>query len=653
MTTDISERIKIGLDHHQRGRLQQAEAIYQSILTEQPDHADALNLLGVLSLQVGKNERAVDLIEKAIEIKPGEPEFHNMCGEAYRALREYDEAIIRYERAIAIKPDNAGAHNNLGNTFKEIGSLDDAVSHYQAAIAISPDFAMSHNNLGVVLKDLGQTDSAVEHFRRALTIIPDYAEAHSNLGNALQSLGRHEECISHYEQALALTPDYAPAYSNLANALRQMGRIESAIANYQQAILLQPGFAMAHYNLGIAYDEHGRPSDAVSSYRRALAIEPDYAEAHHNLGNALSELGQRDDAVLHYQQAVALKPAYAEAHRNLARIAPDPTQIPVVSQLIRQPSLSETDAIHIHFALGNLYNNVGRFDKAFEHFNIGNSLKRKTIDFQSQMFSEHVDKLIAVYSQSLFDKDQPAGSGSDLPVFIVGMPRSGTSLVEQIVASHPDIFGAGELASIGQIERDIAERLAGLATYPECMNLCDPTIARHFSDKYIDELRSYSSTAKRISDKMPDNFMRLGLIKTLFPKARIIHCQRNALDTCVSNYLNYFETGNTYSFDLIELGNYYLDYMRLMKHWATLFSTDILNVNYENLVANQEKVSRELIRFLDLSWNDRCLDFHANSRSVNTFSSLQVRQPIYSHAVSRWKNYERHLGPLLSILADV
>lgn len=650
MPPDISQLIETGLEHHQSGRFQEAEAIYQTILKQQPQHPDALHLLGVIALQVGKNEIAVKLIEKAIKENPDEPDFYNNCGEAYRALRKTESAIARYEQAIAIKPDFAGPHNNLGNAFKELGQVVEAISRYEQAIAVAPDFFMAHNNKGIALKELGKPEDAITCYEQALAIMPNYAEAHNNMGNALLVLGRAEDAITHFEQAIAIIPGYAEAHSNLGNALKESGRPKDAISCYEQALAINPDFAMAHYNLGIALDELGRPNDAATRYEKALAIQPEYAEAHNNLGNALDELGRQEDAITHYEQAIAIKPDYAEAHRNLTTIKPKQEQVSILEKLLERPSLSEADAIHCHFALGNIYRDVETFNKAFEHYNKGNALKRKAIIYDSQNYSAYVDRLIKAYSKAYFQEITTYGSDSELPVFIVGMPRSGTTLVEQIVSNHPQVYGAGELSSLIHIEDAITRQLEASNPYPECMPLCNGSIKLNFANSYLEELGNYSHDAKRITDKMPGNFIRIGLIKTLFPKARIIHCQRNALDTCTSNFLNYFAIGNEYSFDLNELGQYYLDYERLMVHWTKLFPIDILAVQYEELVMNQEKISRQIIGHIGLEWDNRCLEFHLNKRAVNTFSSMQVRLPVYTHSINRWKQFEEHLAPLMAIL---
>ena len=652
MSSDISELMKSGVEHHQSGRLQEAEAAYRAVLKEQPRNADALHLLGVLALQVGKGDAAVSLIENAIEIRPNEPEFYNMCGEAYWALGERDAAIERYEQALALKPGFAGAHNNLGNAYKELGRLDDAIGCYLQAIAISPDFAMSHNNLGVVFKNLGRTDDAVAHYRKALSIAPNYAEAHTNLGNALQEVGRPEDAIAHHEKALAVRPDYAEAHSNLGNALKALGRPSDAVTHYEQALAIKPDFAMAHYNLGIALDDLGRPEEAVARYETALAIEPDYAEAHNNLANALDELGRQEDAVAHYQKALTIKPDYAEAHRHLAKLKPELERVSLLQKLLEEPAATDIDAMHYQFALGDIHHDAARFDEAFEHYDKANALKRGAISYDAQQYSDYADRLIEGYSQDYFQGIAAIGSDSELPVFIIGMPRSGTTLIEQIVSSHPEVYGAGELAVLGNIERAIVEEFATLDPYPSCMRSHSQSIVPRAARQYLEEIVGRSDGEQRVTDKAPGNFARIGLIKTLFPEARIIHCRRDALDTCTSIYLNYFVEGQDYAYELTELGQHYLDYEKLMAHWESLFPSGILGVHYEELVTEQEAVSRRLIEYLGLEWDVRCLDFHENKRAVRTASSAQVRRPMYTHSISRWKQYEKHLAPLIAMLSQ-
>ncbi len=650
MTSDISQLMRTGFEHHRSGRLREAESVYRTILQQEPRHPDALHLLGMIAHQTGNNDTAAELIENAIKVKPGDPGFLNNCGEVYRALHKYELAVARYQQAIAVKPDAAGIHNNLGNAYREMGRLEDAIACYERTLAVDPGFAMAHNNLGVVLKEQGRLDDAVGHFKQALAIAPDYADAHNNLGNALHQAGQWEEAVAHYQRAIAIMPGYAEAYSNLGNALRALDRTAEAVMSYRQCLAIRPDFAMAHNNLGIALDELGRPEQAIASYEHAVRLQPDYAEAIHNLGFVLQELGRKDEAVNRFKQVLALQPGYAASHLHLSMLMPEQEQATVIEQLLADRSLPDNDRALCHFALGNIYNHGGKFDEAFAQFKQANKIKRGAIAYKAKDFSAYTDKLVAVYSREFFQGKAPWGTDSDLPVFIIGLPRSGTTLVEQILSSHPLVYGAGELESMGRIQKIISAGAPASARYPECMRSCEPGFIRELAATYLKELRELCADASRITSKDPGNFHRVGLIKLLFPGARLIHCRRNAMDTCTSIYFNHFSRGGEYSFDLQELGQLYLDYEKLMAHWKELFPADILEVQYEELVADQEAVSRALINHLRLDWDDRCLDFHENKRAVRTASSAQVRQPIYNRSVGRWRHYEKHLAPLAAVL---
>lgn len=648
---NVPDRIEEALQHHQAGRFGEADAIYRAILGENPNQPEVLYLMSVLYLQTANFQHASKFIAQAINIKADEPNYHNIAGEASLALGDVDSAIAAYKQAISLDPGFAGAHNNLGNAYKQAGRLEEAVSHYRRAVAIDSGMAMAHNNLGVSLKESGHLQEALDHLGKAISIAPDYAEAHSNLGNLLLALDRPDEAIAHHERALTLTPGYAMAHSNLGVALQALDRRKEAIAQYEQAIAIEPNFAMAHYNLGIAVDSSGDPEEAARHYRRALAINPDYAEAHHNLGNVLDQLGQRDDAIAHYREAIRIQPGYAEAHRNLARMDPSGADAAAIERLLASPSLSEREAIHCHFALGSIYDRTKDFDRAFENYSRGNRLGRKAVAYDASKWTRYIDGLIEAFSADFFSDKAHPGSESELPVLIVGMPRSGTTLMEQIVASHGDVHGAGELPSFGRFEEELARRFGDSGSFAAALRQLDQPTILEYSERYLTELRGLAPDAKRVTDKMPGNFVQIGLIKTLFPNCRIIHCRRNALDTCLSNYFNYFAAGNQYSFDLEELGRHYLDYEKIMAHWNTIFQREILEVQYEELVADQESVVRGVVEYLGLEWDDRCLKHYENRRAVHNLSSRQVRKPVYASSVDRWKNYESHLQPLIRLLS--
>jgi len=316
-TLTIQQAIDLAVQHHNAGRLPEAESIYNQILQTDPDQPAVLHLLGVIAHQVGKNDTAVDLIARALALNPDLAEAHSNLGNALRDLGKLDEAVASYHKALAIKPDYAEAHNNLGNALKDLGKLDEAVAGYHKALAIKPDFSEAHNNLGNALQDFGRLEDAVVSYGKALAIKPDYAEARNNLGNALKDLGKLDEAVTGYHKALAIKPDFSEAHNNLGNALQNLGRLEDAVVSYGKALAIKPDYAEAHNNLGVSLQDLSKLEDAVTSYRKALAIKPNYAEAHSNLGASLQDLGKLEDAVTSYRKALAIKPNYAEAHSNL------------------------------------------------------------------------------------------------------------------------------------------------------------------------------------------------------------------------------------------------------------------------------------------------------------------------------------------------
>lgn len=650
MSAAGNKLLKDALQHHQAGRMADAANGYSRVLAAEPDNPDALYLFGVLKLQSGDTGAAIELLNRAIERNPGQPDYYNMCGEAHRMRAEFTEAIRRYEEAIAARPDFAGALLNLGNALQQAGRLSEAASQYERALQLEPGLAMAHNNLGLVRKAQGRPDEAAACFRHALGLAHDYAEAHTNLGNLLRERGAPAEALGHHERAIALAPDFAEAHCNLGRTLTDLGHRERALESFRRAADISPGLAIAHNNMGIVLDDLRRPEDAIACYEKALAIDPDYADAHNNLANALDELGRHDDAAEHYRRAIAIEPRFAEARRHLARLRPSEDQLAEIESLLSDPGIADTEAMHLHFALGEIHVAGGRHERAFEQFSKANALAKSGGEHDPDRVSGRVDAVIAAFTAEGLSRFSGCGSESELPVFVVGMPRSGTTLVEQIIASHPRAAGAGELDNIEQIERSLLGASPALQSAGGGLSAITPSALGRLADDYLAELRAVSGDALRVVDKAVDNFLRVGLIRLLFPRARIVHCRRNALDTCVSAFFTHFVSGQEFSRDLDHLARYYVDYARVMSHWDALFPGEMLHIDYEELVSDQESASRRLIGHLGLDWDPACLAFHRTERAVRTASSAQVRRPIYAESVNRWRHYAEQLAPLAETL---
>ncbi len=595
---------------HRAGRLAEAEAIYRQILAADPCHADCLHLLGMIEHQRGHHETAIELIGQAIAVSPSQAAYHSNLGTILQAQGKLDEAAACFHRALALKPDWVEVLSNLGNVLPKQGKLEEAAGCQLRALTLKPDLAEAHSNLGIIRQAQGKLQEAVACYERALALQPDYLDAHNNLGTALLEQDRIDEAIAHYERVLNLKPDYATAHNNLGNALMRQDRMEEAQAHYE----------------------------------RALALQPDYANAHNNLGNVLKDWGRFDDAMAHYERAIAIRPDYAEAHLNrseLKRFQRGEADLAALEALAEKDDLAADKALYVHFALAKALEDVGEYDRAFEHLRQGNALKRAQIDYQEKNALDLFQRISAVFERKLLDRFQGAGDPSSVPVFVVGMPRSGSTLIEQILASHPQIHGAGELTTLEKME----------AGYPEGILEADSSTFEQLAERYLASLPKVFDGKLRIVDKLPGNFLRIGLIHLMLPNARIIHTMRNPIDTCVSCYSKLFSKHLYFTYDLAELGRYYRGYAELMTHWRSVLPPGaMLDVSYEDVVEDLEGQARRLIEYCGLPWDDRCLSFHKSSRPVKTASAVQVRQPLYRGSLQRWRRYEASLGPLIEAL---
>jgi tetratricopeptide (TPR) repeat protein len=549
--------------------------------------------------------------------------------------------------------------SDLNEIFKrsvhaqQAGRLREAIEGYLQILAIDPQRFAALSNLGMALQAAGRIEEALHSFRRALAI-QDNAVTRNNLGNALRVLGRLEEAIENFRSALAFNPDSAETHNNLGIALAGLGRFSEAAAHLERAIVLDPGHAPAHSNLGNALQTQGRMAEALGCYRRAIELDPGYAEAHSNLAAALVATGALDEAAAHFRQAVALRPGLGGAWRQLAELDAEAVDPEAVRRLLAGPRLSDEQRLNLHFTLGTVEDARGDFDRAFFHFAEGNRLRRGAARFDAAAHAGGVDALVSLCTREFFEQRANFGIDADEPVFIVGMPRSGTTLVEQILASHPLVQGGGELHWIPSLLRRLGGAGAGADACAAILPGIDRETSRSLGTEYLQQARAamQGGAALRFTDKLPDNYLRLGLVRLMLPRARIIHCRRDPRDTCLSIFFQNFAGHHPYTWDLADIGACYRDYDRLMRHWRTVLPPDaMMQVQYEDLVDDLEGVCRRLLAFLGLDWDPRCLDFHRTPRLLVSASNADVRRPLYRHAVGRWRHYEKHIGELLDVLA--
>jgi Flp pilus assembly protein TadD len=476
-------------------------------------------------------------------------------------------------------------------------------------------------NLAVAHHRAGRFAEAIDQYRRFLSLKSDVPEIHNNLGRALAELGRLEEAAASFRRAVDLKPDNPEALCNWGFALAELERFDEAEAKYRSAIAVSSGFAGAYNNLGQLLKETGRFAEARQATEHAISLAPRNVAYYENLG-AVRSFTAGD--------------SYVTA---LEAIAADVT------------SLSATDCVHLHFALAKAHEDTGQPENAFQQLLTANALKRRHIAYDEATTLDRMVRIRELINRNFIEAHRSGGDPSQLPVFIVGMPRSGTTLIEQILASHPQVFGAGELHLFDQAAGSVRDVMPGRPEFPEMMS---DMWAKHFRTLaafYLERLKQRAPGAARITDKMTTNFLFAGLIHLALPNAVIIHAVRNPIDTCVSCFSLNFTRGMMHTYDLAELGRYYRQYQAVMAHWHDVLPPGrILDVHYEELVSDPEGVARRIIAHCGLGWDTRCLDFHRTERSVRTASAVQVRQPVYKSSMGRWRRYQNFLGPLLAEL---
>jgi tetratricopeptide (TPR) repeat protein len=613
--------VRAGFAHHRAGRLGRAETLYRRALEKDPDDANALHLLGVIAYQCGKIGPAIRLIERALRDLSKLPDAHLNYGNALCDFGRLAEAVESYRRAIALQPAYGMAHNNLAHALNQQGDFAAGLGSSERALELIPGFFGAQVNCAAALIGLERFAAAEAPLRRALDLMPDRAETHRDLGWVLAKLGRFDEAVSCHRRAIALEPEDAATHYALSATLHLARDLAGSEASFRQTLALGPGLATAWHGLGTILRTSGRFAEALSCFRRALELDPDLPEVH----RSLAVTGQQ---------------------------AGDQTQLQRLKTLLASPDRAISDRIAAGFAAGLLLDNADRCDEAFPCFAQANALyQQQRADagerFDPEALQRQVDDLIEIGTPALFSAIASWGNPSEAPVFIVGMPRSGTSLVEQIAASHSDVFGAGERPEMNGICDTL---LAHNRNIP--VEKWDASFARQLADRHVAHLQALGRGAVRVIDKMPDNVFVLWMIAALFPSARIILCQRELRDVCLSCYFHRFTEGHLYSYDLADCGRRALETDRLATHWLRALPLAVLVIDYEELVADLEGESRRLIEFLGLEWEPACLDFHRTQRPVFTASAWQVRQPLYARAVGRWRRYERHLGPLLEVLAQ-
>lgn len=564
---------------------------------------------------------------------------------------QIDKAVAVYTEILESEPENSVALHMLGIANHQQGNNGPAKTLITKAIAIDPDFTQAHFNLGVVNQALGNLDEAKVNYQRTIDLDPNHGDAYINLGTICKSLGQLEQAIESFNVARDLKPESLEPYINMGGIFLELEQLDKAEENLRHALQLNPDHAEAHLNLAAALYRQGKLEDARSSCLRSIELNPDFPQNYNTLGSIEKSRGRMSEAAEHFNHAISLKPDFAEAYINLASVQKPDADNPVIKameSIFKDSATSSTSKMRLAFGLGSILDSTKNYKQAFPYFREANQLKRDTLSFNIEKEEAYTTQYRDVFQPSLFEKFSNSGSSDDTPIFILGMPRSGTTLCEQILASHPDVTGRGELRYIRDVIAETFQKQD--RTFPNDINTLGEGELLTMADQYLAKLRENDQTSKHITDKLPGNFVNIGLINLILPKACIIHMKRNPMDTCLSIFTKSFAGHHPYAYDLTELGQYYRLYEKLMAHWHQVLPGAILDVSYEALTNNPEGEIRKLLDYCDLPFHEDCVNFHQSNRGVITESSTQVRQPMYTTATERWRHYKSELEPLRKAL---
>lgn len=632
---------------HRQGKLSEARQMYAQVLAQDKKNFDALQLSGLCCLQLGELQSAVDLLNRAISLRTDISSVFVHRGIAYGRLNQLDKSFADFDKALMLNPGAADAHYNRGNLLRSLGRLEEAARDYRKAASLDPTRTEYLNNLGGVLQALHRHAEALTCYQTIIANDSTSVTALYNCGKVLHDMERYKSAAEMYYRVLALKSDHFDALNNLGLVLHKLRILPEALSSLSLAVKLRPDVAEAHSNLGNVLKDLNRTAEAKDSYSMALYLKPGMREAKLGVASVAAELGNFEEAESIYRELLKNDPSDVSSLCGLSKTRKAEPEDPLFAAIESRLADTSTPTIarsHLLHSYSKICNDVLRFDDAFKSLVAAKALL--DLNFDMARHRAYLDELKALFSPSFFEGRKGWGVSDQRPVFIVGMPRSGTTLLEQILSGHSQVVGLGELAQMNLAARQLGMDSGNSTRFSESVLSMDSTDVKQAAELYCRAYENLPRAGIRLIDKMPHNFQHLGLIALLFPNAHIIHCIRNPIDNCLSIFMQSFEDRHSYAADLTTLGQYHRCYQELMAHWRSALPMTIHECHYEAVVNDAEKAAKEAISYLGLQWEPGCLEHQERSRPVRTASRWQVRQPVYKTSVERWRNFEKHLGPL-------
>ncbi len=609
--------LESGYRAQQSGDAATAERQYRDVLKQDPQNIHALNLMGMLCVNDFRAPEAVEFIAAALQQNPDNPQSHSNIGLAYKDVGEPQKAIQHFQRSIEIDSGNPDVFNSLGNVLRVVDRPKDAIAAYERALKIHPNFAECWSNLSAALNEAEKHDRALKAVNRAIQLDAQLAQAFNNRGDIYLAMARYEDAVAEYRRAIELSPKYVAALINMARTQRDMDR----------------------------------PEEARETLRLAMQIEPNNPEALLVQGVLDEQMGDRGLAAQSFVKAIEQLPEMTVAHYYLAQIKGregTDEEFTAMRELDKREDLTPKARMYLEFGLFRACDQRGMYDEAFAHLAAGNAIKAEASPYDDEDTAQYIESIIDSARRAIDKHGDAPGLQDSRPVFVLGMPRSGTSLTEQILASHSAVAGAGELSYAYDTAHSIRKMVH--EKFPDNVKLLSTEQFTELGERYMGRHLEANLRSRYVVDKTPLNFQYIGMLALALPQAKFIHCHRDPIANCFSIHRMPFDEKQTYAHSLESLGTYYSRYWNFMQAWHELFPGRILDCRYEDTVADNEAQSRRLLGFLDLEFEDQVLEFHKTKRIVKTPSASQVRQPIYKDSVAAWKHYENHLQPLIDSL---
>ena len=632
-----------------------AEEICRAWLEQSPGCVEHLRLLGHALTKQSRYPEAERTVRLAISLKPEFPHLYEDLGSVLALQQRFAEAVPHFEHAIRLEPRLPLAHKKLGETLATLGRGRDADEAFEEFFDLAPAqgqvaIAMDHLRAGRKLE-------AIEVLRQVLRQDPENVDAMRCLAGINWRDANVSDAEALLRRAAQIAPDFTAAWMMLGAMLHDESRHKDALECFRSVTSLEPENAAAWAGLGNSYAHTGDLHAAIGAYMRAIELNPQSPNPQMGLGHVLKSVGDQAGALRAYRAAIRAKPDFGEVYWSMANLKVfrfEAAEVAAMKEQLTRSELAENADIHFRFALGKACEDAGDYDTAWHYYHTGNQRQRRRVFHDPVTMEVQHEDIVEVFSREFLAERAGVGHESAAPIFIVGLPRSGSTLIEQILASHSQVEGTAELPTLNRIAAHLGRYRPGRHEYPHTVKDLRAKDFRAYGRQYLDESRAYRSTDKpRFTDKLPNNFSHVGFIHLLLPNAVIINARRHPFDSCLGGYKQLFGKGQNFTYDMADLAVYYRKYHETMQHWHRILPGKVLDVHYEETVTDLESQVKRILEHCSLQFEEACVRFHENPRTVKTASSEQVRQPLYSSALGYWRHYEAHLGIWRDDLADI